>query len=112
GLAVAPANEGDLADSSLRFGHVLSPPANEAQVVAPVTGRIVRAPRVQLGAPVRAGSTLLDLIPSLDTPDRISIGTQSAERAGQIEAAERELTKAEADAARARALTPQVVSVA
>jgi cobalt-zinc-cadmium efflux system membrane fusion protein len=112
GLVVSTANEGDLPDSSLRFGHVLSPPGNEGQVVAPVTGKVTRAPFVQLGGIVRAGAPLLEIVPSLDTPDRIAVNTQSAERAGQIEAAERELTRAEAEAARARELTPQVMSVA
>ncbi len=112
GLVVSPASDGDLPDSALRFGRVLSPPASEGQVVAPVTGRIAHAPRVQLGAAVRAGSTLLEITPALDTPDRINVGAQSAERAGQIEAAEREVIRAEADAARARELSPQVVSVA
>jgi hypothetical protein len=112
GLVVVPVNEGDLPDSALRFGHVLSPPANEGQAAAPVAGRIARAPRVQLGATVRAGSPLLEMVPALDTPDRIVVNTQSAERAGQIEAAERELVRVEAEAARTRALTPQVMSVA
>jgi cobalt-zinc-cadmium efflux system membrane fusion protein len=112
GLVVSTAAEADLPQSSLRFGRVLSPPMSEGQVVAPVTGRIMHPPHVQLGAAVRAGATVLDLAPTLDTPDRIAVGTQSAERAGQIEVAERELAKADADAARARALSPQVVSAA
>jgi cobalt-zinc-cadmium efflux system membrane fusion protein len=112
GLIVSPAVERDLPESTLRFGRVLSPLGDEAQVVSPVTGRISRPPVVQLGASVRAGATLLEIMPILDTPDRIAVGTQSAEREGQIESAERELTKAEADATRARALSPQVVSAA
>ena len=112
GLMASPAAEGELPESSLRFGRVLSPLANEGQVVSPVTGRIVRPPLIQLGATVRAGATVVELVPALDTPDRIAIGTQSAERAGQIEAAERELARAEADAARARELSPQIVSAA
>jgi cobalt-zinc-cadmium efflux system membrane fusion protein len=112
GLIVVPAEDGDLPESTLRFGRVLSPPDDEAQVVSPVTGRIARPPAVQLGASVRAGATLLEIVPILDTPDRIAVGTQSAEREGQIEAAERELSQAEADAARARTLSPQVVSAA
>ena len=111
-LVTAPAAEGDLPESTVRFGRVLSPPANEGQVVSPVTGRIIRPPFVQLGASVRAGATLLEIIPVLDTPDRISVGTQAAERDGQIEATERELSRAEADAARARELSPQIVSAA
>ena len=112
GLAVAPATEGDLPESVLRFGRVLSPPAGEGQVVAPVTGRIVRAPVVQLGSTVRAGATLVEILPVLDTPERIAVGTQSAEREAQIEAAERDLAKAEADEVRARSLSPQIVSAA
>ena len=112
GLIVAPAAEGDLPESALRFGRVLSPPASEGQVVSPVTGRIVQAPTVQLGSTVRAGATLVEIMPVLDTPERISVGTQSAEREAQIEAAERDLAKAEADAARARSLSPQIVSAA
>jgi RND family efflux transporter MFP subunit len=67
---------------------------------------------VQLGATVRAGATLVEIMPVLDTPERIAVGTQSAEREAQIEAAERDLAKAEADAARARSLSPQIVSAA
>jgi cobalt-zinc-cadmium efflux system membrane fusion protein len=111
-LIVSPAVEGDLPESTLRFGRVLSRPGDEAQVVSPVTGRISQSAVVQLGASVRAGTMLLEIVPILDTPDRISIGTQTAEREGQIEAAERELAQAEADATRARALSPQVVSAA
>ncbi len=40
------------------------------------------------------------------------MGTQAAQRQGDIDAAQHELTKAEADAERARALSPQVVSAA
>lgn len=112
GLLIAPVVEADLPESTLRFGRVLSPPANEGRVVSPVTGRIARPPLVQLGTAVRAGATLLEVMPVLDTPERISVGTQDAERQGQIEAAERELAKAEADAVRARALSPQIVSAA
>src|SRR5438132_14402792 len=50
GLTVQPAAEADLPNGTLRFGRLVSPPANEAQVVSPVTGRITRPPRVQLGA--------------------------------------------------------------
>jgi cobalt-zinc-cadmium efflux system membrane fusion protein len=112
GLLVQPAAESDLPNATLRFGHVLIPPANEAQVVAPVTGRIARPPRVQLGAAIVQGAPLLEIIPTLDVGERISVGTQAAQRQGDIEAAQRELTKAEADLARARALSPQIVSAA
>lgn len=112
GLIVSPAVEGDLPESTLRFGRVLSPPGDEAQVVSPVTGRITRPAVVQLGAVVRAGAMLVEIAPILDTPDRIAVGTQAAEREGQIESAERELVQVEAAATRARALSPQVVSAA
>lgn len=112
GLTVQAAAEAELPNATLRFGRLVSPPANEAQVVSPVTGRITRPPRVQLGAVVAAGTPLLDIEPALDVADRIAVGTQAAQRQGDIEAAQRELTKAEADAERARALSPQVVSAA
>jgi RND family efflux transporter MFP subunit len=112
GLETMPAVEGDLPESAVRFGRVASSPANEARIVSPVTGRIARPPFVQLGAAVSVDRPILEIVPTLDTPDRIAVGTQSAERAGQIEAAERELAKAEADAARARTLSPHVVSAA
>jgi cobalt-zinc-cadmium efflux system membrane fusion protein len=112
GLTVQTAAEAELPNATLRFGRLVSPPANEAQVVSPVTGRITRPPGVQLGAIVAAGAPLLDIEPALDVADRISVGTQAAQRQGDIEAAQRELTKAEADAERARALSPQVVSTA
>lgn len=112
GLLVQATADADLPNTTLRFGRVMSPPANEAHVVSPVTGRITRPPRVQLGQAIAAGATLLDIQPSLDIPEQISVGTQAAQRQGDIEAAQRELTKAEADAERARALSPQVVSAA
>jgi RND family efflux transporter MFP subunit len=112
GLNVQPAMEADLPNTTLRFGRVVSPPGNEAQVVAPVTGRIMRAPSVQPGAVVTAGTMLLEIQSALDTPERITVGTEAAVRQGDIEVAQRELAKAEADAERARALSPQIVSAA
>lgn len=112
GLLEQPAADADLPNTTLRFGRVISPPANEAEVVSPVTGRITQPPRVQLGQALAVGSTLLEIQPSLDVPERISVGTQAAQRQGDIEAARREITKADADAERAQALSPQVVSAA
>lgn len=112
GLVVASAVEGDLPESTLRFGRVVSLLANESQVVSPVTGHITRPPLVQLGAPVKAGAVLLEIAPTLDTPDRISVGSQAAEREGQIEAAAGGVAQAEAEAARARQLSPHIVSAA
>ena len=112
GLVVASAAEGDLAESALRFGRVVSLSANEGHVVSPVTGRVTRPPVVQLGAEVKAGAVLVEIMPALDTPDRIAVGTQAAEREGQIEAAAGGLAQAEAEAARARQLSPHIVSAA
>jgi cobalt-zinc-cadmium efflux system membrane fusion protein len=112
GLLVQAATAEPLPNATLRFGRVVSQPVNEAQAVAPVTGRITRPPRVNVGATVAAGAPLVDIQPTLDVADRIAVGTQAAQREGDIEAEERELTKAEAEAARARALSPQVVSAA
>jgi len=112
GLIVQAATEGDLPTTTLRFGRVVSPADSEAQVVAPVTGRIMRPPRVQLGATVAAGTPLMEIQPVLDTPERITVGTEAAVRQGDIDAAQRELVKAEAEAVRARALSPQIVSAA
>ena len=111
-LMVQPAADEELPNATLRFGRVISPPAAEAQVVAPVTGRLNSPAQVQLGATVTAGVLLLEIQPTLDVADRISVGTQAAQRQGDIDAAEHELAKAEAEAARARALSPQVVSAA
>jgi RND family efflux transporter MFP subunit len=112
GLVVASAAEGDLPESTLRFGRVVSLSANEGQVVSPVSGRVTRPPLAQLGSPVQAGAVLLEIVPALDTPDRIAVGTQAAEREGQIEVAAGELAQAEAGAARARQLSPHIVSTA
>jgi RND family efflux transporter MFP subunit len=111
-LTTQTAADADLPDATLRFGRIVSPPANDAQVVSPVTGRIAVPPRAQLGATVTPGATLLEVQPTLDVADRINLGTQAAQRQGDIEAAQRELTKAESDVTRARALSPQVVSAA
>jgi cobalt-zinc-cadmium efflux system membrane fusion protein len=112
GLVLQPAAEADLPNSTMRYGHITSPPANQANVVSPVTGQITRPPRVQLGASVATGTPLLEVEPELDVPERVSVGTQAAQREGEIEAAQRELVRAEGDATRARALSPQVVSAA
>jgi cobalt-zinc-cadmium efflux system membrane fusion protein len=112
GLVVASAAEGDLPESTLRFGRVVSLSANEGQVVSPVSGRVTHPPLAQLGSSVKAGAVLLEIAPALDTPDRIAVGTQAAEREGQIAVAAGELAQAEAGATRARQLSPHIVSTA
>src|SRR6266540_3414112 len=72
GLIVAPAVDGDLPDSTLRFGLVLSPPGNEAHVVSPVTGKIARPPLVSPGDSVRAAPIVPDIIPTLETRARLA----------------------------------------
>jgi cobalt-zinc-cadmium efflux system membrane fusion protein len=84
GLTVEAAPDGELPNATLRFGRIVSPPPN----------------------------VLLEVQPTLDVADRISVGTQAAQRLGDIDAAQRELAKADAEAARARELSPQVVSAA
>lgn len=111
GLMVASATEEDLPDSIIRFGQVAVPPANETEVASPVTGRLA-APAVRLGERVPAGHRLLQVVPVLDAAERVTLGTEAAQRQGEIEATERDLAKAEADLTRARALAPNVISAA
>jgi RND family efflux transporter MFP subunit len=112
GLTVATVAEEDFPNSVVRFGVVVVPPSDDAPIIAPVTGRVAQPPRVMLGAAVRSGAVIADVVPVFDAPDQRSVGTQAAEREGQIAAGQREVAKADADAARARALSPQVVSAA
>lgn len=112
GLTVAEIVEADLPDAAVRFGTVVVRPGDDALIISTVTGRIARAPAVTLGESVRAGALVTNVMPILDAPERISVGTQSAAREGEIEAARREVAKAEAECDRARSLSPQVVSVA
>jgi biotin carboxyl carrier protein len=112
GLTVIAASESPLPDTTLRFGRVVSPPSDEADVVSPVTGRIAGPPLVSLGTIVPQGATIVEITPVLDAPDRIAVGTQTAQRDGEIAAGEQEVAKADAAAARARALSPQIVSAA
>lgn len=112
GLETRSAAVGDLPDSSLRFGRVVSPPGAEARVATPITGRVARAPLVQLGQHVAAGEPLLEIQPTLDVADGVAVQTQAAQRQGDIDVAQREVQQAQADAERARMLSPQVVSAA
>ena len=112
GLVVAPAAEGDLPDVALRFGRVRSRPEDEALVVAPFAGQ-VRSPLTTLGASVAAGDRLVELSPVLAAGERVSLGVQSADIVGQIQATERELETQRAEAARARDLArSEIVSTA
>lgn len=112
GLAVAQASEETLPESIVRFGVVVVPPGDDAPIISPVSGRIAQTPVVSLGTSVRADAVIAEVMPVLDAPDRINVGTQSAEREGQIEVARREVAKAEAERDRARSLAPQIVSAA
>lgn len=112
GLVVAPAAEGDLPDVALRFGRVRSRPEDEALVIAPFSAQ-VRAPLTTLGAAVAAGDALVEVAPVLAAGERVSLGVQSADIVGQIQAAERELATQQAEAARARELArSEIVSTA
>ena len=113
GMEVTAATEGDLPDTALRFGRVLPTPGQEALVVSPVTGLIPRSPTVLLGATVAKGASLVEVVPSLAAAERISVGVQGAQLAGQIEAAQRELANKEAALGRARELeSSKIVSLA
>lgn len=104
GLEVTVAADGELPDVALRFGRVRPTPADEALVVSPVTGRIPHAPLVLLGAAVARGAPLVDVMPTLAAAERITVGVQGAQLAGQIEATRRELATREAALTRAREL--------
>lgn len=104
GLAVTEALAEDLPDVTLRLGRVRARLGDEALVVAPVSGRIVRAPAAALGALVTAGDAVVQITPTLATAERISMDVQAAQFQGQIEATARELATREAEAVRARDL--------
>ena len=104
GLVVAEAAEADLPNVNLRFGAVRSRVGDEALVVAPVAGQILRPPMVTLGTVVQAGAPLLEILPLLGAAERLSVGVQSADLEGQLAIAERELVTREAELARAREL--------
>lgn len=112
GLVIATAAEAEFPSVSVRFGTVVAPSGGDALIVAPITGRIVTPPVANVGDHVRAGAVVTEVVAVLDAPDQIAIGGQAAERDGQIQAAQSDVSKAEADAARARALSPEVVSAA
>lgn len=103
-LEVTAAVEAELPDTALRFGRVRPTPSDEALVVSPVTGRIPHAAAVLLGATVDKGAALVDVVPTLAAAERITVGVQGAQLAGQIEAAQRELVTREAALDRAREL--------
>lgn len=103
-LVVAAAAEGDLPNAVMRFGRTSAPPDQEALVVSPVPGRVPRAPLVQLGATVAANDELLLVTPVLSSAERVSLGIQGADLAGQIKTSIDELALREVEAARARDL--------
>lgn len=104
GLVVIAAAEGDLPSVEVRFGRVRARTGEVALVVAPMSGRIARAPVVQLGAVVATGDAIVEVVPVLGTADRISIGVQGAQLDGQILGATAELATRQTEASRARAL--------
>ncbi len=104
GLVVEAATEAEVPDSALRYGRVVTPPGQEGLVVAPVTGRIARAPFVALGQSVQVDDPLLEIAPALSAADNAAVRTRIAELDAQIKATEGELAKRESDLGRARAL--------
>lgn len=103
-LVVAAAADGELPNAVLRFGRTSAPPDQEALVVSPVPGRVPRAPLVQLGATVAANDELLSVTPVLSSAERVSLGIQGADLAGQVKTSTDELALREVEAARARDL--------
>ncbi len=79
GIVVAPATEGDVADSVTRYGRVDARPGDDAIVAAPVAGRVPSAPLVVAGAEVRAGDPIVALVPTLGPA-----GVQGAAMKGEI----------------------------
>ena len=113
GIEVGAATEGDVPDVVVRLGRVRARLDEEALVVSPIAGRVVRAPDVALGADVAAGTNLVAINPVLTTAERVSLGVQSADSAGQAEAATKELSTREAELARAKELSSaNIVSAA
>jgi RND family efflux transporter MFP subunit len=104
GLVVKEVIVADLPRTVLRYGRVRARLGQEAFIVSPVAGRIARLPAVERGASVAAGAAIVEILPVLATADRVSLGAQRADIAGQIESTRRELLQRESDAARARDL--------
>lgn len=103
------ATEGMLPEAQVRLGRVVVRPSDEALLVAPVTARVGSISPVALGSDVAAGTALIDVVPVLNAGERVSLNVQGAELAGQLRAAERELTLSEANAARARELSSSTI---
>jgi membrane fusion protein (multidrug efflux system) len=99
-LVVEPVLEAEVPEIATRFGRVRARLGDEAVVVSPIGGRIVRAVPVPLGTAVDAGAPLIELVPVLGAAERLSVGVRGAEMDGQIEALGQELKTREAEAAR------------
>lgn len=113
GLTIEPAGSGALPDVGLRFGVVRSRRSEDTVVVSPVTGRMVGAASVTLGATVTAGQTIATIEPVLGASERVSARVQSAELEGQTAAAQQELSVQVAELARVRELEKdKIVSTA
>lgn len=113
GLVVQPASAGKLANVALRFGRVNARAGEEALVIAPIAGRVAQPPSVRPGQQVAAGAPLVEIAPLLGTAERVSLGVQGAETQGQIEGAQADLARREADAERARELAgSKIISAA
>jgi RND family efflux transporter MFP subunit len=82
-LETAPAAQGTLSMSSLRFGRVLARPEEESLLVAPIAGRLL-APPLALGAQVSRGDVIARLEPLVDSASRASLEAQRRELQGQI----------------------------
>lgn len=113
GLAIEPAVNLALPEMHTRFGVVRPRLAEDALVVAPVAGKVASASTVALGARVIAGQPVVTIDPILGTSEQLSARVQGADLAGQIAAAQQELTAGEAELQRVLVLEKdKIVSTA
>ena len=104
GIVTAVATDGDLSESSIRFGIVVVRPEDEAVLAMPLTGRVEKAKAVELGADVKAGDLIANVVPVLGTVDQVSLASQRAALEGQIASARSELSGQETELSRGRKL--------
>ena len=104
GLVTATAADGELSESWTRFGVVIVRPEDEAVLAMPLTGRVEKAKGIELGADVKAGDLLANVVPVLGTVDQVTLASQRAALEGQIAAARSELSIQETELSRGRKL--------
>ncbi len=104
GLVSVKATLGELPDVELRSGTVLLPPTRQALISTPVSAR-TRAPvTIMVGATVREGDPIAEVVPVLSPGEQVTLNVQAADLVGQIATTDTELKNREAQLERARAL--------